>query len=348
MKNLTDWSGGFVFTAFGAKPDGGQQTAHLNDDAMGDLLTTIGDRGARILIPRGTYHFSLPIRLHSRRNLRFIGEGGNPVHLGTRWVYVGDEPSGLLDLATVLHCGFECIEFASQSGCGEQVVHLRCDDTRDDGLSTSSVVFEDCTVRVMGDATPGQACVRLRDSANIAFKRCWFMGATVGVELGAQGREQAPTRSNGLVNSVLFENCHLFADITGSRASNLRFADCLFSTHADGTGAAIDFGGSEINQVRNVTVANCFAIESRQAHGPFLRQGTAGCGLVFQGNRVAGYACAVELDGHGHAVIQANEFAQTASGGHDIRVGANAIEVHCVANDSSRTRSAGNEPLLRC
>lgn len=338
---------GFDFSHFGAVPGSDRRMAERNDAAMDALLTTTGETGARIFVPRGVYHFGRPIRLHGRRNLQFIGEGGNPVQPGTRWVYVGSDPAGLLDLATALHCGFEGIEFVALAGRGAQVVALRCDDARADGLSTSSIHFEDCTIRVMGEAPPDQACVRLRDSANIVFTRCWFKGATIGVELGSPPRPGAPTRSNGLANNVLFQSCHLFADVTGHRASNVRFADCLFSVHPGGRGAAIDLGTEAGDQVRNVTVGNCFAIESRQACTPFVRQGPGGRGLLFQGNRVAGYACAVDLDGHGYAIVQANEFGQTASGANDIRIGSRAVEVHCAANDSSRTLAAGNEPVQR-
>ena len=338
---------GFDFSHFSAAPGGGRKSAERNDAAMDALLAATAEQGARIFVPRGVYHFGRPIRLHGRRNLRFVGEGGNPVQPGTRWVYTGCDPAGLLDLATALHCGFECIELVALAGSGEQVVAMRCDDARTDGLSTSTILFEDCTIRVMGEAPAGQAGVRLRDSANIVFRRCWFKGAAIGVELGSLPRPQAPTRSNGLANNVLFESCHLCADITGRRASNVRFADCLFSVHSDGRGAAIDLGAEAGDQVRNVTVSNCFAIESRQARTPFLRQGPAGRGLLFQGNRVAGYACALDLDGHGHAIVQANEFGQTASGANDLRIGTRAVEVHCAANDSSRTVAAGNEPVHR-
>lgn len=330
------------FLHHGACPDGRRADAVRNDAAIQSLLRAVGDHGAHVFVPRGIYYFSQPIRLHSRRNLRFVGEGGNPVQPGTRWVYIGEDPAGLLDLATVLHCGFEGIEFAALPGCGGQVVHLRCDDTRGDGLSSSTVHFDDCTVRVIGQAAANQACARLRDSANVTFRRCWMKGAAIAVELGHPRRPDEPTRSNGLANTVLFESCHFFADITGPRASNVRFTDCLFSVHPDGTGAAIDFGRAKTDAVRNVTVSNCFAIESRVASGAFFRQGEAGQGLVFQGNRVAGYTCAVDLDGRGQAVVQANEFGQTAVGATDIRVGPKAADVHCAANDSGRTEAAGN------
>jgi perosamine synthetase len=338
---------GFDFSRFGAAPEGRKTDAARNDLAMNALLAAVGDHGARVFVPRGIYHFSQPIRLHGVRNLRFVGEGGNPVHPGTRWIYSGTDPAGLLDLATALYCGFAGLDLVALPGCGEQVVRLRCDDSRGDGLSTSTIDFEDCTIRVMGQALPGQLGVHLRDCANIMFRRCGFMGTPVGVELGQRPRAEAPTRSNGLANTVLFENCTMCNDITGRRASNVRLTECVFSVRPDASGAGVDFGRNIGDQVRNVLVVNCFAIESRKGTGTFFRQGPSGQGLVFQGNRIAGYGCGVDLDGRGYALVQANEFAQTAPESVDIRIGAQATEVHCVANDSGRTHAAGNPTVSR-
>jgi perosamine synthetase len=347
LKPAPRQEGSFDFSNFGAVAGGGVHGAHLNDAAMDAMLLAIGEQGARIFIPRGIYYFSRPIRIHSRRNLRFLGEGGNVVHPGTRLVYSGSDSEGLFDIASSIHCGFECIELAALGGCGEQVVILRCDDERSDGLSSSSIAFLDCTIRVIKKTQDQQICVRMRDSANISFKRCWFKGASVGVELGNLTRPSNPTRSNGLVNTILFESCHIFSDITGLRASNVRFSDCMFSIHEDGKASVIDFGSHENGKVRNVTITNCFAIEARNSPETFLRQGSNGCGLVFQGNRISGYSCAVNIDGSGHAIVQANEFSQTNSGANDIRIGVNAIEVYCSANESSQTTKAGNESVLK-
>lgn len=336
---------GFDFLSFGASADTGRAGAARNDAAMTALLQAVGNRGSRVFIPRGVYHFANPIQLKRMRNLRFIGEGGNSVNLGTRLVYVGDDPEGLLGLATALHCGFEAIEFVIDSVGAEQVVNLRCDETGTDGLSTSGIDFVACTFRSIGQVPPQQVGVRLRDSANVTFRQCWFKGCRSGAHLGRIQQPQAQTRSNGLASTVVFESCHFFADVTGTRASNVRFSDCMFSIHPGGAGARIDFSSTKSSGVESVTVMNCFAIESRQALAPFFTQGEHGKVLVFQGNRIAGYHAAVRLDGHGYAVVCANRFAQTDTGATDIWIGSQATEVVCQANDSCGTIAAGNAPI---
>ena len=124
-------------------------------------------------------------------------------------------------------------------------------------------------------------------------------------------RRGCKSRSNGLANTVSFENCHFFERLEGVRASGIRIVSSMFSTSEQCAGAGLDCGTHPEAEVSNVTISNCFAIEA--SSGVLFRQGPRGSGLIFENNRVGGYDCAVELDGLGAAVIRANSF-DTASG----------------------------------
>lgn len=332
---------GLDFSDFGGRANTGQAGASLNDIAMEALLQAVGKHGSHIWLERGVYHFSKTIRLVRLRNLRFIGEGGNPVNSGTRLVYVGSDPDGLFDLATALHCGFENIEFVNDSSTSEQVILLRSDATYNDGLSTTSIYFQACTFRST-DQEHLPIGVQMRDCANVTFRQCWFMNCRSGAHLGRMQMPVSQTRSNGLANTIVFESCHFFADVTGTRASNVRFADCMFSIHTSGAGARIDFGAGKGSGVEAVTVMNCFAIESKQAALPFFTQGERGKLLVFQGNRIAGYMVAVCLDGEGYAMINSNRFDLATPSASDILIGVQAKEVCCQSNDTRRRFASGN------
>ncbi len=294
---------------FGALGDNKVQSAPANDRAIVVLLQTLGECGGRIIVPQGIYRFNQPLSLVRKRNLQFIGAGGNPKYPGTRFLFSGAQKSNEsgLELRSAVHCRFEGIDFVGQNNGPDNVVQLCCDEGGPDGLSTIAIDFSACTFRGGAESVG----LLLRDSANISFRQCWFMQSKTSVQLGAPVRSACNSRSNGLANTIAFENCHFFEKLEGVRASGVRIVSSMFSSSAQCPGAGLDCGSRPDARVSNVTISNCFAIEARG--GVLFRQGLRGSGLVFENNRVGGYECAVELDGLGAAVIRANTF-DTANG----------------------------------
>jgi hypothetical protein len=286
---------------FGGCGDGTPESAARNDQAFARLLAVCQGRGARVFLPAGRYPLSEPLSLVRQRNLRFIGEGGNPKQPGTQLV-AQHSTGSLIDLASSVHCGFEGIHFDGANGPTDPVVQLRCNTDGPDGLSTLAIQFTDCVFSATKDGTG----IAMRDSANIDFHQCWFMGGQTAVTLGVPIQSGAKSVSNGLVNTVAFDTCLFFASLRGIRGSAIRVSNCMFSACPDGTGAGLDFGGDPASRITNVTITGCFAIEAKG--GVFFRQGAQGFGLNFENNRIAGYDTGITLDGQGGAVIRANLF----------------------------------------
>ena len=276
-----------------------------NVEDLRAILDGLGDRGARIYVSQGDYVFTKPLTLVQRRNLHFIGEGGNPGKPGTKFIFTGDGEG--LDLLTSMHCRFEAIAFSTRGDRPGHVISLRADDTGAQGTSTNAVTFSHCSFRAPKQ-TQG---LLIKDSANISFTQCWFLGVDKIVNLGVPTSSESRSVSNGLANSISFRHCHVFGIIAGQRAACVLFEDTMFACangYADGR---IDFHGDD-SEVTNVTIRNCFALEARK--GIFFRQGENGAGLIFENNRISGFDEAAHIDGLGGAVFRCNVLRSTKNG----------------------------------
>lgn len=334
---------------FGAAGDGKANKAVTNDAAFAALLKQLRQTGGRVEIPRGVYYLTKPLRFNGVRNVHLTGDGAMlSKNCATRLVYIGDEVDGLIDLVTAVQCTFQGIGFESRSSKAGQILNIRAFETGPTAMSTLSVEFLHCGFRTQGDVSADASGVKMRDSAHITFRHCWFQTACPAVEMGAAPLPEQRTISNGQCNNIAFEHCLFFADVNGRHGSGFAFNSCQFSRKPNGAGARIDMTPAGTASVRNVSVIGCSAMDTapESRGGIFFRQGHDGVGLTMLSSRIHFYDVAVLIDGKGAALVSGNVFRQITPGAADIRVEASASDLSISANDHSATRDAGNEAIV--
>lgn len=342
MQAITTDATFMSLTALGANGDGKPESAAANDRAFARLSVLFQNRGGRVLIPSGRYVIKNPIVFHKLRNIHLLGEGGNAVNTGTQIVYIGSQPEGCLDLVTAVHCTFSGIEFVVDSSQALQCIRLSAAADGPTAVSSLSNAFDQCTFRKRGVSHQDFCGLRIRDSAHITFRHCWFNAGDKAIVMGAPIVHPAPTISNGQCNNISFEHCLFFGDVLAERGSAFAFNGCQFCAKTDNSGAGIDMGFGSASGVIGVSVRDCFAVDGKVSRGAFFRQGPSGRCFTMSNTRVKNYAVGVDLDGGGSAFISGNSFSLTAAGSVAIRAGQAASDVSVQANDFRETLAAGN------
>lgn len=273
-------------------------------------IDRLADRGGRLRLPPGRFKFSESIRLVRRRNLILKGAGGNLLDGGTRLEFDTPEARPGLHLRTAAHCQFQSMALIALSA--GPAVSVGCDEEGADGTSSLSLDFSQCTV----SAQDGYPAVALRDCAAVRFAQCWLKGPGDAAWLGAPQRRGARSISNGLVNSVRFDTCLIFAPTQLVRASCISWTGCHFSAPAKVASALINASGEDCSQAISLSLRDNFALEGGAE--TFLRAGPACESLVMEANRLRGFADPVAIAGAQSAVIRANTFENTSIAESDL------------------------------
>jgi hypothetical protein len=325
-------------SAYGAVGNG------IIDDTVA-IQAAVADALARsnhpiIIFPPGDYRLTAPIIIEpfgsftARRNITFVGSGGNNVDGGTRLNYWVPSPTatqarGMLQLASVWNVLIQDLVLRLRVPNIQTIVYN--DALAQPYYSGTFFRFERVSFAPSTGNPATVADVVTSNNKYTRFSQCTWTGVSpVSVQVGEDAAAVVPnTYQQGNAVGTVFDQCLIQGAIdlrhcNGWEIRNSNFGDGANSKVMSGGDGKMRHGRVHDTLFTNVTSQDMPAIE--QGTAPPLSATPGAGGLTVSNCLFRDYAIGIKI-ARGHALITANQFGLRNAGEVGVLIGPDADNV---------------------